>query len=82
MRKKLIIGEENIANLSGRFFAILFGVISPKISTITVRTTVETVAARSGSLSLSSPVKNRVAREALSMLTILFPISIVEMRVS
>ena len=36
-----IYGAENIAKLSGTSLAILFGMISPKVSTTTVITTVE-----------------------------------------
>ena len=42
--KKLINGAENTANFSGKSFAILLGVISPKIKTTIVTTTVEIVA--------------------------------------
>ena len=44
--KKDIIWLTPEANFSGYSFASVFGVISPKISTITVETIVETVAAR------------------------------------
>ena len=67
-------GAENIAKLSGRSFAMLFGVISPKMSTTTVMTAVDTVAP----LSPSIWTNKTVAMELAEMLTMLLPMRIVE----
>ena len=72
---ELIRGDENIAKDSGLSLAILFGVISPKISTTTVITAVETVAPRLSSFSNST--KSIVPRDAARIFTILFPTRIV-----
>ena len=68
-------GAENMANRSGDSLAMLLGETSPKISTTTVVTRVETPGP------FSSP-KNRtnstVASEAEAMFTILLPIKMVE----
>ena len=67
-------GAENMANASGLSFARLLGVISPKISTTTVITTVETVAPMS-----PYRLTNRtVPMDAEAMLTMLLPIRMVE----
>ena len=73
-----MIGAENIASFSGQSFATFFGVISPKIRTRTVRTTVETVAP----MSPYSLTKSTVPIDAAARLTMLFPISIVESNLS
>ena len=59
---------------------MVLGEISPKISTITVKTAVDTVAPRSWLF--RSSVKRSVPIADARILTMLFPISIVEMRVS
>ena len=63
-----------MAKLSGRSFAMLFGEISPKMSTTTVMTAVDTVAP----LSPSMWTNKTVAMELAEMLTMLFPMRIVE----
>ena len=74
-----MIGAENSANLSGDSFAMLFGEISPKIKTRTVVTIVETLAP----FASPSIFTNRiVAKEEDKIFTILFPIRIVDNRLS
>ena len=65
-----------MANRSGLSLARLLGEISPKIRISRVRTTVETVGPYTG----SSLVKNRVDTVVATILTILFPIRMVESR--
>lgn len=72
-------GAENIANVSGDSFAILFGETSPKINTTTVVTAVETLGPASAP---RNSTNNTVASEALAILTMLFPIKIVESKLS
>ena len=74
----LIKGALNMANFSGKSLAMLFGVISPKISTKTVTTTVEIIAPTSP----YSFTKSRVPMDATAMFTILLPIKIVEINLS
>ena len=72
-----VTGPETFsAKLSAASFARLFGVISPKISTTTVITTVETVAP----LLLKKPTNSTVAMLAEEMFTMLLPISTVASR--
>ena len=73
------IGAENIANFSGDSFAILFGEISPKISTTIVVTAVDTLGPASSPNILT---KSTVAKDALAIFTILFPIKIVDNKLS
>ena len=73
------MGDAKIANLSGEFFAIVLGVISPNINITIVSDTVDTVAAVSALEPVRSPVKKSVPRDAAAMFTMLFPIRIVEM---
>ena len=75
---RLIKGALNMANLSGKSLATLLGVISPKISTTTVTTTVERVAP----MSPYSFTNSRVAMEDTAMFTMLLPIKIVEISLS
>ena len=77
---KFINGDENIANLSGQSFAMLFGEISPKIRTAIVITTVETD--EPNVWSFKRFTKKIVPIEASAMFTMLFPISIVEISLS
>ena len=72
-------GAENMANFSGDSFAILFGVTSPKIKTIIVVTAVDTLGPTS---SPSNFTKSTVAKDALAIFTILFPIRIVDNKLS
>ena len=68
-----------MANCSGDSFAMLLGDISPKISTTTVVTSVEMLGPLS---SPSSRTNSTVANEALAILTILFPMRMVDSSVS
>lgn len=68
------MGSANIANCSGISFAITFGVISPKISTTTVITMVESDTPAFP----KTRVKSTVAIEAAAIFTILLPIRIVD----
>lgn len=70
-----MMGAENIANASGDSFAMLFGVTSPKMSTMIVMAMVETV----GPLSPNALINKTVAREDALMLTMLFPTRTEEM---
>ena len=71
-------GATPMAKVSGALLARLLGVISPKIRTITVVTTVETVAPP-----LASRVVNHtVAREVIAILTMLLPTRIVDSSLS
>ena len=74
-----MIGAENRANLSGDSFAILFGEISPKIRTSTVVTIVETLAPFASPSIFTNKI---VASEDDKIFTILFPIRIVDKRLS
>ena len=71
-------GAENIANSSAFSLAMLFGEISPKTNTTMVITTVEMVAPYTG----YSCKKNTVAIDDVDILTILFPTSMVDNKVS
>ena len=71
------MGAENLAKASGDSFAMLFGVISPKMRTTTVITAVETVAPISPPISL---IKKTVAIEERAIFTILLPTRIVVRR--
>ena len=64
-----------MANCSGDSLAILFGETSPKISTTIVVTTVDILAPASSPRSFTNMT---VASDALAMLTMLFPIRIVD----
>ncbi len=64
-----------MANCSGKSFAKLFGVISPKIRTTTVMTIVETVAPI---LLPHSSTNTMVPIDAKVIFTTLFPIKMVE----
>ena len=70
-------GAENMAKPSGNSLARLLGVTSPKISTTTVSTTVDTVGPEAPP---SSRVKNTVPTVVAVMLTMLLPIRMVESR--
>ena len=72
-RQILIIGSENMAKLSDFSLAKLLGEISPKINTIIVITTVETVAPYLPYKSINNTVEIAV----IAMFTILLPISMV-----
>ena len=72
--KSLKNGALNRANASGCSLARFLGEISPKISTMTVITAVDTDTPASP----STWVNTIVAREALAIFTILFPIKIVD----
>ena len=74
------MGDENFTKASGCSFARFLGVISPKISTATVMTTVDIVGARLLSEMISR--KRTVPREDTPIFTILFPISMVERSLS
>lgn len=76
--KVLRKGAENTAKRSGQSFAIFWGEISPKISTTTVTTTVDTVAP----ISPQRRTNNTVPKEAVAIFTILFPIRIVKISLS
>ena len=67
-------GVESMANFSGFSLARLLGEISPKISTTTVITMVDTVAPMSG----SSPKNSRVEMEEAARFTTLLPTSMVD----
>ena len=67
-----------MASCSGQLLAILFGDISPKISTTIVTTMVESVAP----MSPYFMVKSRVPTEAMAMFTMLLPIRTVEISLS
>ena len=73
------IGAENIANFSGDSFAILFGETSPKISTTTVVTAVDTLGPASAPNIFTN---STVARDALAILTMLLPINMVDNKLS
>ena len=73
-------GAEKRAKLSGASLATLFGVISPKISTTTVTTTVDTEAPLSESF--SSLINVTVPMDDAAMLTMLLPMSRVESSLS
>ena len=70
-----------MANFSGFSLANSLGVISPNISTVTVMTIVETVVASPAS-EVISLLKNTVLSDALRMLTMLLPTSMVESSLS
>jgi len=72
-------GDTAVATVSGISLARLLGVTSPKISTTTVSTMVDTVAPRSGS---SRRVNSTVPMDAAAMLTILLPMRMVESSLS
>ena len=63
-----------MASCSGQLLAILFGDISPKISTTMVTTMVESVAP----ISPNFRVNSTVPTEAMAIFTMLLPIRIVE----
>ena len=67
------------AKPSGCSFAMVLGVISPKIRTASVITTVETVTPFDSPI---SPTKNIVASDDATMLTMLLPIRIVVISLS
>lgn len=67
-------GDDHMANRSGISLAKLFGDISPKMRTMTVMTTVDTLTPE-GPIRLTNRV---VAREAAAILTILLPMSMVD----
>ena len=72
-----------IAYPSACSFAMFLGEISPKINTTTVETAVETAAAKDSQLpSFNKSTNNNVAKEDSKMLTMLFPISTVLIKVS
>ena len=79
MHRPLIAGAAKRANASGDSFAILFGEISPNISTTTVVTRVDTPAPASSPRSFTNKI---VARDVHPIFTILFPTRIVESRLS
>ena len=81
MINRLTIGVISTAYFSAFSFAIVFGVISPKISTTTVITIVLTVAPRS-LLSPKIPVKNSVAMDVEAIFTMLLPMRIVDKTMS
>ena len=79
MTSALISGAEKSAKVSGFFFATVFGDISPKVRMITVRTAVDIADAQLASEPFfKRSMKRRVVREEARMLTMLFPIKIVE----
>ena len=76
---RLSAGATAVATVSGISLARLLGVTSPKISTTTVSTMVDTVAPRSAPSIL---VKMMVPIEAAAMFTILLPMRMVESSLS
>ena len=76
--RRLIRGAENMLNFSGFSFARLLGLISPKIKTTIVTTTVEIVAP----LFPYNSTKSTVPSDATRMLTILFPMRMVDKSLS
>ena len=76
---RLSAGATAVATVSGISLARLLGVTSPKISTTTVSTIVDTVAPRSAPSIL---VKMMVPMEAAAMFTILLPMRMVESSLS
>ena len=71
--QKLMKGAENFAKASGFSLAMFLGVISPKMSTTTVITMVETAAP----LWAISPTNSTVAMAVIVIFTTLFPMRIV-----
>ena len=76
---RLSTGDTAVATVSGISLARLLGVTSPKISTTTVSTMVDTVAPRSAPSAL---VNRMVPMEAAAMFTMLLPMRIVESSLS
>ena len=74
------MGAEKSAKLSGLFFAMVLGEISPKIKTTTVSTAVLT--ADAASLFSIRFANNSAPIEDASIFTMLFPISIAEIKES
>ena len=72
-------GAENMANASGDSLARLLGEISPKMSTTTVSTMVDTAGPSAWPMSL---MNSRVDRVAATLLTMLLPMRMVESSLS
>ena len=79
----MIRGAEKRVNDSGLFLAIVLGDISPKVRITTVSIAVDIAELHSSSEpSYRMSMKSIVSREEASILTMLFPIRIVERSVS
>ena len=72
-------GAENMAKASGDSLARLLGEISPKMSTTTVSTMVDTAGPLAWPMSL---MNSRVDRVAATLLTMLLPMRMVESSLS